>query len=114
MNVHFLGDESGGQFLAADYLRVSGGDLHGEIAHEGFEFVLGGGFGLAGTDFDDDADLRTGVDVVADYAIARDFINGEARDNDVFAELGDLGFDQLADGVRFVRSFFDRREFRAL
>ena len=55
--------------------------------------------GLPVADFDQDADLRTSMDVVADETTAGDFVNGEARNNDVFAELGDFGFDHFANGV---------------
>ena len=97
---HFFGDESGGQLVAADDVRMSGGDLHSEVAHERFEFVFGGGFRLAGGDFKQHANLRAGVNVVADKTTAGHFVDGEARDNDVFAELGDFGFDHFADSVR--------------
>lgn len=92
-------DEVGGDVLAVESGWSGGCDVKGEVLDDITEGIALSGVGLVGTDFDEDADLATHVDVGRDGTFT---IDGEAFDAtqlEVFAHLEDLGFDELVEGA---------------
>ena len=98
----FFFDGGGGHILAPHELRIGGGHLHGQVLHQ-FLKVLGARheIGLA-VDFDQHADLRAGVDVVADDALL-----GRARR--LLRRRRDAGLAQHHFGLTQVALGFNQR-----
>ena len=64
--------------------------------------LLSGGCRGLGMKFEQDSNLRAGMNVVADQSIAGDFVRRQSGRCDVFPELGDFAFDDFADGGALV------------
>ncbi len=104
-------DRGGGHILAPHEFRIGRGHLHGQVLHQ-FLKVIGArheiGFAI---DFDQHADLRAGMNVVADHALlgrARRLLRrrgdaGLAQDDLCLAQVS-LGLDQRLLALHHPRS----------
>ena len=61
-----------GDVFFADELRIAGGDVHGDVVHQFLEVVGAGDEIALAVDFDQHADLASGVNVAGDGAFAGD------------------------------------------
>ena len=100
--------------LAADELRVQRGDLHRDVVHQFLEIVRARHeVGLA-VDLHQNAQLGAGMDVAADHALPRRARGLLGRRGDAALAQNDLGFRQVAAGLRQGALAFHHARARAL
>ena len=93
----FFLEKLGRDFGAADNYGAGGGDLKGDVFDETGEAFVADAGGMVGTNFGQNADFGSGVDVGGDEADAGNIHSGVPPNLDVFADFGDVfgaqGFD---------------------